>query len=247
MFQHCLVLLQPGQPLEDDPAHAVEVGDLVVDFPNLVARHALAGAQQTKLVHHGGPLLLQLGQPLGAPRHSVRILNHLAASGDPATELLALLGQLGEAGLEALEQRVRVFMVGDVGKKLVGEIGEGAVLDLVGREPGAHYVGGRRPRHREHASLHRRALHLPLDLGHCGLIVESRSFGIGPDQMGRRSRDLATESLKPARLLEGALRSAVCGRDGTMGGGEGGLLRLDEALSKKDQHSTTHTHTYRHN
>lgn len=110
-------------------------------------------------------------------------------------------------------------MVGDVGKKLVGEIGEGAVLDLVGREPGAHYVGGRRPCHCEHASLDRRALHLLLNLGHCGLIVESRSFGIGADQMRRCGCDLATESLKPARLLEGALRSAICGRDWTMGEG----------------------------
>jgi hypothetical protein len=41
---------------------------------------------------------------------------------------------------------------------------------------------------------------LLVDLGHGGLIVVSRGFGIGTDQMSSCSCDLSTESLESARL-----------------------------------------------
>ena len=91
-------------------------------------------------------------------------------------------------------------MFGNVGEELIGQVRQGAMLNFVRREPGAHEVGGGRSRHREHASLNGRPLHLLVNLGHGGLVVMSRGFSIGTDQMSSCSGNLSTESLESARL-----------------------------------------------
>lgn len=87
-------------------------------------------------------------------------------------------------------------MLGDVGQQLVGQVREGAVLDLRPGELGAHHLGRRRGAgHGEDAALDDRPLQLLVDLDEGVLVVGARGVGIGPHEVVRRRRDLAAERL----------------------------------------------------
>ena len=101
----------------------MEVGNLVVDFPNLGTRHVLADAKEAELVHHRSLFPLQLAQTLGVAGVAGRcfsIVYQFPASRHAPAVLLALVRELREACLEALEQRVGVLMLWNVAEELVG-------------------------------------------------------------------------------------------------------------------------------
>jgi hypothetical protein len=109
----------------------------------------------------------------------------------------ALFRQVGEAGLKALEERVGVFVGGDVGEHFVGDVGQGALLNLCLGQLGADHVGRGGAGHGEHAALHRRPLELFLHLGHGRLVLGGvvALLGEGRHEVARRRGHLAPESL----------------------------------------------------
>lgn len=125
-------------------------------------------------MHERGPLLLQLVQVLRAVGSGRGLLNHLAAPRDPPPVPLAILGQVREARLEALEQGIAVVFVGDLSQQIVGKVGEGPGLDLGGRELGADQVGRSGLGHGEHTPLDTGPLQLLVHLGHSALVVAPR-------------------------------------------------------------------------
>lgn len=151
-------------------------------------------------MHHGRLFPPQLRQILAASRRRRALLQQLPPPRHSAAMLLALVGQLWKAGLEALEQRVGVFMLRDVGQKLVGEMGQGAMLDLGRRQLRAHEIGRRGPGHGEDAALHRRALELFVHFRHGRSVVDCRRLGVGAHQMRRRRRHLAAKGFQAASL-----------------------------------------------
>ncbi len=112
------------------------------------------------------------------------------------------LVELGEARLEALEERVRVVVLGDVLQELLRDVREGAGLDLLGRELGPHQVRRGGARHREHAPLQVGPPQLLVHFAHGILVVRVRGrVAYRSHEVVRRRRHLAGESLEASRLV----------------------------------------------
>ena len=73
------------------------------------------------------------------------VVDHFPASRDPSPVFLPLI-HVGEAGLKALEKRVRVVIFGNVLEHVVGHIGQGTVMDFRCGEPGPDKIGRSGPR-----------------------------------------------------------------------------------------------------
>lgn len=52
MLQHRLLFFKISQPVQNYLAHAVQIGDLVINLTNLTAGHVLSNTEHFKLVFH---------------------------------------------------------------------------------------------------------------------------------------------------------------------------------------------------
>lgn len=114
MFQQCFLLLQVGQSVQDDPAHTVQIGNLVVNVTDLTTCHVLTNTQHLELVHHRGLVFLQIVQRLRCAGSVFRILQKLPAPRYPPSVLPTFFGQVREARFEALEEGVGIIALGNV-------------------------------------------------------------------------------------------------------------------------------------
>lgn len=81
------------------------------------------------------------------------VVYQLSPPRDSPPMFSAVVCHFGKARLETLEERVGTILFGDVLQHVVGDVGQGTVVDLGGGELGADEIGRGGPRHGEHTPL----------------------------------------------------------------------------------------------
>jgi hypothetical protein len=123
MLEQRFVLLQVRQSLQDDPAHPREILNLGIDLAYLAACHVFSDAKHLQLVHHRRFLLFELVHRLGAPvGRRWPLVEQLSPPRNAPPVFLTVIGEVGKASLEPLEQGVAGFTFGYVLEQLVRHV-----------------------------------------------------------------------------------------------------------------------------
>ena len=132
MLHQRLLLLQFRQLVEHDAAPLLQIAQLAIDLADLRAAHAFSDPEHLETVGERLLVRLEVLQRRRAISRLASLIRQQLASARAVSSvcMFTVHAVIGQCSLEALEERVGVVVLRNIGQQLVREVCQCAVLNL---------------------------------------------------------------------------------------------------------------------